>query len=174
MKIAKGVLTDAERQDHELKKTSPAASAAPSPQLRPEPVVVEKNRLFETVEKETGSERNYLKVLLVVAALVVIGGGLIFYFTLPSVGDKVLAPKGLEQATREYLLDKQKRVSTDIAFYYCGDSYWGRSGVETRNDLPNPVFRIATYAVRAVRQSDDTWQIDAKPVSVPDDDIPCR
>jgi hypothetical protein len=171
MKIAKGVLSDAERKEDDKPSPQPPPPAVPSTQ---EPAVVEKDRLFETIEKETGSERNYLKLLLIVAVLVLVGGGVIFYFTLPSVGDQVLAPKGLEQATRDNLLDKQKRVATDITFYYCGDFFWGRAGVETRNDLPNPVFRIATYTVRAVKQPDDTWQIDAKPVSSPGDDVPCR
>ena len=56
MKFQKGILED-----------KPAAPAPqPQPQEPTAPVVVEKDRLFQTVKEETGSERNYLKLLGIV------------------------------------------------------------------------------------------------------------
>jgi hypothetical protein len=170
VKIQKGVLGQTTPEPN-VAATEHVAKVEVQP---PRPVVVDKDRLFETLDKEKESTRSYAK-LLVLAVIAVIGIGVaIFYFTLPKPGDVVRAPAGLEQAVRDHLLEKQKRTATDIVFYYCGtDTYCGRSGVETRNDLPNPVFRLATYQVAAHRQGDG-WDISSKPVQSADDDVPCR
>jgi hypothetical protein len=139
----------------------------------PAHAAVEKDRLFETLDKEESSNRNYTKLFLIAVVIVLIAGGVVFYMMLPGVGDQVRAPKGLEQAVRDHLLDKQKRVATDITFYYCGGhSYWARSGVETRTDIPNPIYRLDKYVVNA-RGQDPNWEITSKPVNSTDDDKPC-
>ncbi|MFL6373210.1 MAG: hypothetical protein ACJ73D_00955 [Pyrinomonadaceae bacterium] len=165
MKIQKGVLADPPE----------AKPEPPKPERRPAPTaaVVEKDRLFETLDKGRSGNRNYAKLFLIAVVIVLIAGGVIFYMTLPGVGDKVRAPKGLQQAVRDHLLDKQKRVATDITFYYCGgDSYWAESGVEKRSDIPNPVYKLDTYTVNA-KGKDPSWEITSKPVKSPEENKPC-
>ena len=165
MKIQKGALITPEEEPQPQEQSVPASRAA-----GPE---VEKNRLFETLDKEQTSNRSYAKLLIVAAVIVLIAGGVIFYVTLPGAGDQVRAPKGLEQAVRNHLLDNQKRVATDIVFYYCGgDSYWGRAGVEIRKDIPNPIYKLDTYAVSA-KGKDPNWEITSKPITSQNDDKPC-
>jgi len=166
VKIQKGALNTSE-EGTKLPQEPPLAAS------RPIPSEVEKNRLFETLDKEESSNRNYAKLLIIAAAIVLVAGGVIFYLMLPGAGDQVRAPKGLEEAVRNHLLDNQKRVATDIVFYYCGgDSYWARAGVETRKDIPNPIYKLDSYAVTAKGQ-DPNWQITSKPISSQNDDKPC-
>ena len=166
MKLQKGILADTADEKPPEPKTDTVGAPAP-------PTTVEKNRLFETLDKEEAGNRNYAKLFVIAVVVVLIVGGVIFYMTLPGAGDKVRAPKGLEQAVRDQLLDKQKRVATDIVFYYCGgDSYWARSGVEKRTDIPNPVYKLDTYAVSA-KGADPNWEISSKPVNSPADEKPC-
>lgn len=134
---------------------------------------VEKNRLFETLEEETTSERSYLKLLAIVIVPILIAGGAIFYLTLPDQGDRVRPPTGMELAIRDRLLAMQ-RTATDIEVYYCKDFYWARSGVESRNDLPgNPLAAIKTYTARITPTGPDTWQVEASPLTNPENDKPC-
>jgi hypothetical protein len=171
VKIQKGVLADTTQEKKEAAQPDPAA-APTTPRVQAAPAV-EKDRLFETLKKEEAGNRNYVKLFLIAVVIVLIAGGVIFYMTLPGVGDKVRAPKGLEQAVRDHLLDKQKRVATDIVFYYCGtDFYWAHAGVEKRTDIPNPIYRLDTYAVKA-KGVDPNWDINSKPVNSADDDKPC-
>src|SRR5438067_2074395 len=95
----------------------------------------DKNRLFETQQRTTRSGRGYLKLLLIVAIVVIAAGGLIFYFALPGVGDAVKAPEGLEDATRNHFLEKEKRTMTDGSVFYCGSFYWIKVDVEKRPDI---------------------------------------
>ena len=164
MKIQKGALIDPAEEK---------VQAHPATLPEPSPAEVEKNRLFETLDKEEAGNRNYTKLFIIAVAIVLIVGGVIFYMTLPGVGDKVRAPKGLEQAVRDQLLDSQKRVATDIVFYYCGgDSYWAHAGVEKRTDIPNPIYKLDAYAVNA-KGEDPNWDITSKAVNSAGDDKPC-
>ncbi|MFT3745810.1 MAG: hypothetical protein QM785_16155 [Pyrinomonadaceae bacterium] len=184
MKFQKGLLTDTDEtpsspgvsiklSDEQRQALRPVPEPV-KPNISPTPPVeVDKNRLFETVEETKSSSRRYLVVLGVVALVVVIAGVAGSYYMDPKSGDKIVAPKGLEIALREHFLTKQKRDSTDIAYYKCEGFVWARVGVETRTDLPNPVFRIGTYAAKAT-QSGDVWDITATPISNPELDVPCR
>ena len=165
MKIQHGILDD----DQGEPKPQPAVSST-----KPSGGDVEKNRLFETLDKEESSGRSYAKLLLGAVVVVLIIGGIVFYFTLPKSGDLVRAPKGAEDAVRSHLLDKQKREADDITFYYCGEnSYWARAAVKTRNDMPNPVYKLGTYAA-TVKGSETVWDISSKPIQSPADDRPCQ
>lgn len=171
MKIQKGVLSDS--RESRPKQSIPAQSASEAGRTSASSSGVEKDRLFETLEKEQTSNRSYAKILAVAILLVVIAGVVIFYLTLPKPGDTVRAPKGLEQAVRDHLQEKQRRDATDITFYYCGpNSYWARAGVEIRKDIPNPVYKIGTYAVTA-RGTEEKWDLASRPISTQDDDRPC-
>jgi hypothetical protein len=136
-------------------------------------VALQDHRLFETREEFEGSSRNYLKVFALVVGLVVVLGAAIFYFTLPGIGDQIHAPAGAEDAVRDNLLTKQKRTATDIVFFKCDGFYWARAGVETRKDIPNPIYRIDTYAAK-VTQSGEAWDVSAQPVTSPDLNVPCK
>ncbi|MEQ1605781.1 MAG: hypothetical protein ABL999_13020 [Pyrinomonadaceae bacterium] len=179
MKFQKGLLSDHEKEPAPALRmpAAPSEPKAHQPELiqpkQANPVIVEKDRLFETVKETSSSGRRYVIALGIFSILVTIAaiGG--WYVLRPGVGDRITAPRGLEAEMREHFLTKQKRDSTDIAFYQCESFYWARVGVETRNDLPNPVFRIGTYAAKAT-PSGETWEISAAPITSPEMDIPCR
>lgn len=178
MKFQKGLLSESP-ETSPTEGVSIKLSHADRQKLRPveevknSPTEVDKNRLFETVEETKSSSRKYLAVLGILAVLVLIAGVAGSYYMSPGNGDKILAPKGLEIALREHFLTKQKREATDIAYYKCEGNVWARVGVETRTDLPNPVFRIGTYAAKAM-QNGDVWDITAAPISTPELDVPCK
>ncbi|MEO6050222.1 MAG: hypothetical protein ABIP78_02685 [Pyrinomonadaceae bacterium] len=135
----------------------------------------DKNRLFQTHQKSSGSSRNYLKLLGILAVVVVVAGVLISYFTLPRFGDAVRAPKGLEVAVRDHFLVNEKRTSTDITFYNCDTYYWARVGVEKRPDIKtNPIYLVESYKANATARDDGTWTITAKPITSPETDAPCK
>ena len=132
-----------------------------------------KDHLFETLAEESNRERSYLKVFGVVVLAVIVLAAAVFYLTLPGKGDVVRAPAGLELAVRDHFLTAQKRTATDIIFYQCDGYYDARVGVETRNDLPNPLFQIGTYSARAT-EGDGRWEITAAPVDPPAAFVACR
>jgi hypothetical protein len=166
MKILKGILSDEDERTRQTEQMSEPSVVAP---LGGE---VEKNRLFQTLKEEAPSERNYLKLLGIVAIIVLVAGVAISYLMMPGVGDEIRAPKGLEPAVRDHFLTKEKRTATDITFYQCDGFYGARVGVETRNDIPNPIYRIGTYNAR-VSKNDDGWNITAQPTAFPDAVKPC-
>jgi hypothetical protein len=108
-----------------------------------------------------------------VVAVVIAAGIAVFYLTLPGVGDAVRGSTELELAVRDHFLTEQKRTATDITFYQCDGYYDARVGVETRTDLPNPLFRIGTYSARAAER-DGKWEITAAPVTPPAQYTPCQ
>lgn len=163
MKFQHGLLDDA-------KQPEPQPRSEERPSIGGE---VEKNRLFETLEEEETSGRNYFKLLAIVIVPIVIAGGAIFYLTLPDVGDRVRPATGMELAIRDRLLTMQ-RTATDIEVYYCKDFYWARVGVESRNDVPgNPLAAIKTYTARITPSGPDAWQVEASPLTNPENDKPC-
>ena len=165
MKFQKGILNDD-------KPVAPAPQ--PEPAKPAAPVVVEKDRLFQTVKEETGSERSYLKVFGIIVVLVLVGGGIAFYLTLPGVGDQVRGSTAMEMAVREHFLTKEKRTATDITFYQCDKYFWARVGVEVRTDIKtNPVYALDKYTAR-IEPSGGNFNITATPVTSPEIDIPCR
>ena len=187
VKIQKGVLKDfADDQGGQTGESgvpepvtreapAPAAAAATtaSNDASRTPAPVQKDRLFETLEKERSGSRNYAKLFLIAVVLVVAIGGVTFYLTLPGPGDVVHAPNGAEDAVRAQLLEKQKREAEDIVFYYCGkNSYWARADVKTRKDVPNPVFKIGKYAA-TIKGEDPNWEVSSKPIVNAEDDNPC-
>jgi hypothetical protein len=173
MKFQKGLLKDIV-EEAAVAETPARPAAGVVPPATPILGDVEKNRLFETLEEETGHERNYLKLLGLVAAGVVVIGAVVFYFSLPGVGDKVKAPKGLEDQVRDHLLIKEKRTPTDMTFYYCGKYYWAAVEVETRPDIPGaPINRVSRYRVAAIQADAEDWNITAVPVTGTDPDVPC-
>lgn len=177
MKFQKGLLSDKVNEptnptpDVPVESRIPRESAIPS--TRVEPVEIEKDRLFETVKETSSSGRRYVIAIGIVSILVTIAAIVGGFIMRPGIGDRITAPRGLEVALRDHFLTKQKRESTDIAFYQCESFYWARVGVETRNDLPNPIFKIGTYTARATPDG-ESWIIEASPITSPEMDVPCK
>lgn len=135
---------------------------------------VEKNRLFETLEEEETSGRNYFKLLAIVVVPILIVGGAVFYLTLPGYGDQVRPPTSMELAVRDQMLTKHQRTSTDIAVFYCKDFYWARIGVESRTDVPgNPLASVKAYTARITASGPESWQVDASPLTTQEAEKPC-
>lgn len=175
MKFAKGLLSDdsPQPQGGEIRSESkPASQPDIPPRKQIEPVEVEKNRLFQTVEESRGSSRKYIGVLGVVAIVVAVAGAIAWYLNRPGMGDKIRVSSAVELSVRDHFLMKEKRTATDISFYQCEGYYWARVGVETRTDLPNPLMRVATYKAR-IPQNGDAASITASPIQSPADDQPC-
>ncbi len=186
MKFQKGLLTEEEQREAagikiakgvKLKPLAPAsAPAAPRAiATSPEQPSMAKDRLFETQEKVTSGSRRYLGVLAVVGVVVLIVGGVVFYAMQPGVGDRVLSPRGAEDAVREHFLTKEKRTATDIVFFKCDGSYWARVGVETRTDMPNPLMKVGTFKAKVTGEGEGSWQVsETAPITSPDLDVPCK
>ena len=180
MKFENGLLSEEKQRRPSAKPIEPPVSvvqetpptATPQPGIA-SPTAADDGHLFETLEKETSGGRKYLKLFSVVVVFVIVAGIAIGYFTLPGVGDTVRAPAGLEMAVRDHFLTKEKRTTTNIVFYQCEGFYSARVGVETRNDLPNPIFRIDAYTARAAARGDQ-WEITAAPIASGEQFVPCR
>lgn len=164
MKFTKGLLDEAEEKPRTVEENS--RSGVP---------VVEKDRLFQTLEETKSSGKKYLTLLGIFGIVVIISGAAFFYFTLPKSGDVVRAPQGLEAAVRDHLLVSEKRTATDITFYYCETFYWARVGVEKRPDIKtNPLYLIDTYKARAIVREDGAWTVAAAPITSSEMDAPCK
>ncbi len=183
MKFAKGLLNEEGEPEAGVKPLGqkmhlrpPGAIPARKVKPRPEPVpVLKEDRLFETQAKTIRSSRSYLAVIGIVAVVVLILGGLIFYLTLPGIGDKVRGPEGAENAVRNHFSDMEKRTATDITFYLCDKFYWAHVDVEVRPDVSaNPLARISSYSAKAVRGDDGKWNVSAAPITSPEMDTPCK
>ena len=134
----------------------------------------DKNRLFETHQKTTRSLGGYIKLILIVALGVTIVGAVIFYVSLPGVGDEVKAPSGLEDAVRLHFLDKEKRTMTGAFVFYCDKFYWVRVDVEKRPDIVGkPNNTVSKFIANAKQQPDGTWAITATPVVGDENAAPC-
>lgn len=170
MKFQKGLLEDVSKPASER----PAEKTAPATEVRTDRPAIDNDRLFQTHRRTSRSFRQYLKLLGIVSVFVAAAGFLVFYLTLPSVGDRVRAPQGLEQAVRSHFLDTEKRTATDIAFYHCGEFYWASVDVEKRPDIKtNPIYGIGTYTARAVGDTESGWKITAAPVTSAEPTAPC-
>jgi hypothetical protein len=168
VKFQKGLLDDLIERPAEPEKEKPQRADAGSVQTS------DNDHLFETHQRVTRSWKQYLKLLGIVSVFVVLAGGAVFYLTLPSFGDRVRAPQGLEPAMRSHFLDTEKRTANEIAFYFCDSYYWARVEVEKRPDITtNPIYQIGTYVARATAEG-DRWTITAQPVTSPEIDVPCR
>lgn len=133
----------------------------------------DKSRLFQTLSRESSSSRGYLKVFLPIAALVVLAGIAFFYMTIPGVGDTFHPQTELDLAVRYHLLEVQKRTATDITFYKCDGFAWAKADVEKRPDIPDPVLQLGSYAVKAVPNGTNHWELTSKPIQNGEKPTPC-
>ncbi len=171
MKFAKGLLTDEVPEEKQKASVPAVPKAAPKPRSD-EPVFVEKDRLFQTVEESKGSSRKYLSVLVVIGILIAGGLAGLWLFNRPGVGSEVNLPAETELKLRDHFLTKEKRTVTTVKFFQCEGFHWARVGVETRNDIPNPLLQIGTYKAR-ISGAADNPSITAVPIMSPAEDVPC-
>lgn len=171
MKFQKGLLDDLKRAStpREREVVEPRKEITSS---RP---AEDDDRLFQTHHRTSRSWKQHFVMLSVIAFMVAIAGSLVFYFTLPSRGDQVRPPRGLEAAIRDHFLDVEKRNAGEIAFYYCESFYWARVEVERRPDIKtNPIYQIGSYAARAFEANGAGWKINATPITSRELDVPCN
>lgn len=136
-----------------------------------------KDELFATHDANKGSIGRYIKTLGVVAVLVLVILGAVFYFTLPGVGDEVKAPHGLEDAVRDHFSSVEKRETTDeMKFFYCKDYYTAQVKLAPPIVRPNAASEKVTnnYDVSATEGPSGQWTITAKPdFEIESDKRPC-
>jgi hypothetical protein len=133
----------------------------------------DKNRLFETHTKAGRSVHDYIKVLVPVVVVVLILGGAVVYFTMPGFGDEVRAPSALDEAVKNHFLDNEKRAVEETSYFYCGDFYSARVGLEKRPDITARQLDAGNRRVTAVESPNGTWQISAVPIAANANLEPC-
>jgi hypothetical protein len=97
---------------------------------------VEKNRLFETLDKESEGGKSYWKFLVPILVVVIAGIAVAVYFGGRRIGDSVRPDDDLYYAVYDNFLTQQKRTPTELSFYYCGDYYSADAMVEKKNVAP--------------------------------------
>lgn len=134
-----------------------------------------KIRLFETQQKTSKSIHDYVKHFLPFALIVIVGLGVLYYFTLPGIGDEVRASNDIYDSVYDYMLTKEKRTATDMTFYKCDGYYWVKVLAQPRA-YPTSLRLdpVNQYRLTAKQQADGTYQIATLPLPSAQDDVPCR
>lgn len=136
----------------------------------------DKIRLFETHQKSKKSFRDYARFLPILI-LVIIAIAAALYFSLPSVGDQVKAPKELEDQVYDYMLTKEKRTASEMTFYKCDGYSWVKVMAEPRSYPPsNLLDAVNQYRLMAEKHPvDGSYKITTVDrMEVKGDDMPCR
>lgn len=133
----------------------------------------DKSRLFDTLNDEGRSVKDYLKVLVPVVAVVLAIGGVGVFLTAPGMGDEVRAPRGLDEAVTSYFMDKEKRAVESISFFYCGDYYSARVKLEKRTDITARQFDHGNRRAVAVEDPNRAWQITSTAIDPDKSFEPC-
>ncbi len=133
-----------------------------------------KIRLFETQKRSERSFWDYAKKFLPVVLVVIVGIAAVLYFIQPGIGDRVKAPLELEYAVYDYMLAKEKRSVSEIAFYKCDGYYWVKLLAEPRSYPPsNLLDAVNQYRLTARQTEASKWQITTLPLPSADNDVPC-
>lgn len=134
----------------------------------------DKIRLFETQKRSERSIRDYAKFFLPIALVVIVGIAAVMYFTLPGIGDRVKAPLELEYAVYDYMLTREKRSVSEIAFYNCDGYYWVKVLAEPRSyPQSNLLDAVNQYRLTARQTEGAPWQITTLPLPATENDVPC-
>jgi hypothetical protein len=135
---------------------------------------VEKNRLFETLDKEDEGGKNYWKFLVPILVVVIAGIAVVVYFGSRRVGDSVRPDDDLYYAVNDNFLTQQKRTPTDLSFYYCGDYYSVDAMVEKKDVPPTKPEDTLTEFKATARKGDGGWQVNASAIGPKDKFIACK
>src|SRR5262245_25479417 len=135
---------------------------------------VEKNRLFETLDKEDAGGKNYWKFLVPIVLLVIIGIAAGVYFGGRRIGDNVRPDDDLYYAVYDNFLTEQKRTPTDLAFYYCGDYYSVDAMVEKKSVAPTKPEDTLNEFKATARRADGGWHVNAAAVGPKDKFVACQ
>jgi hypothetical protein len=135
----------------------------------------DKNRLFETQQRTGKSIRDYVKFLTPIVIIVIVGIGATFYFSLPSVGDRVRPSQDLYDAVYDHMLIEKKRTVSDMDFYYCNSFYTASIDVEPKPVAPTKPEDLSLRFKAIARRGDDgKWQIAATALQTKDKFVPCQ
>ena len=134
----------------------------------------EKNRLFETQQREGRSIRDYLKFLLPIIVLVIVGIAAVFYFSLPSVGEQVRPPQDVYDAVYDHMLTEKRRTVSDMDFYYCDTFYTVNITVEPKPVAPTKPEDLALRFKAVARKNDGTWQVTTTSLDAKEKFVPCQ
>ncbi|MGD9563919.1 MAG: hypothetical protein AB7F88_17965 [Pyrinomonadaceae bacterium] len=135
---------------------------------------VEKSRLFDTLNDEDRSARDYLKVLLPVVLAIIVISLVVIYFTVPGAGDEVRPPDGLDEAIKTYYRENEKRDVSGVVYFYCEGSHTARVSLEQRPDITAREFDHGNRRAVAIRNTDGTWQLSSKTVEPNETFVPCQ
>ena len=135
---------------------------------------IEKNRLFETLDKEDEGGKSYWKFLLPIIVVVIVGIAVAVYFGGRRVGDTVRPDDDLYYAVYDNILTVQKRTPTDLVFYYCGDHYSVDATVEKKTVAPTKPEDTLTEFKATARKADGGWQVNVVPIGPKDKFVACQ
>jgi len=134
----------------------------------------EKVRLFETQKRRDTSGKNYAKLLIPIALLVLAAIAAAVWLTRPNIGDEVKPPGTLRQQVYSYMLDKEKRTATEMTFYKCDGFLWVKAVAEPRSYPPsNLLDDVNQFRLSARQNGEDIWQIETLALPAKPDDVPC-
>ena len=120
----------------------------------------DKVRLFQTHNASGKNISHYLKVILPIVLGVIIIGVLAFYFMLPSRGDVVRSPSGMEDAIDGYYADTERRSVENVTTYYCEDHYAATVQLVPNSYIPGkPEDKNLPRHVVAYKKKDAGWEI---------------
>jgi len=120
----------------------------------------DKIRLFQTHSASGKSIRHYLYVIFPIALGVIGIAVLAFYFMLPSRGDIVRSPSGMEDAIEGYYADTERRSVKNVATYYCEDHYAAIVQLVPNSYIPGkPEDRNLPRHILALKKENSGWEI---------------
>jgi hypothetical protein len=136
----------------------------------------DKNRLFETHQRAGRSIRDYVKFLIPIVLVVIVGIAAVIFYSRPGVGDKVRPEQGLYDAVNDHMLMQQKRQPVNMEFYYCGEYYAAEITVEPRPPAASSKWEDSATAFKAVAHENDdgTWQVNAFALRPKEPFFPCE
>ncbi|MGI8812222.1 MAG: hypothetical protein ACR2IH_06790 [Pyrinomonadaceae bacterium] len=135
----------------------------------------DKVRLFQTVNEQASSAHHYARVLLPIAAFVLVGLIAFVFITRKGVGDEIMPAAAMRSQVYDYMLTTEKRAPTEMTFFKCDGYYWIKILAEPKPFPPSLVLDDVNQFRLEVRQAgDDKWQVSKLPLQTGENDVPCR
>jgi hypothetical protein len=107
------------------------------------------------------NSKKFLKTLLLGLAILLVGGGIIYYFTGAKHGELAYEPPGLDTAVRMKIGESTTREISNLTFYNC--SYTKINNVESRTSGYSVIVEMSPRAVDkenpSVVDPERYWQV---------------
>jgi hypothetical protein len=132
-----------------------------------------KIRLFETQQRESRSGIEYLKKFLPVIALAMIILGGMIWLMQPGIGDAVAVSTDLKQFVYNYMLEDEKRTTSEMTFYKCSGYYWVKVLAEPRSSLSSRDDASNQYRLEVRSPDGKTAEIKTLPPPLNTSNKPC-